>query len=151
MKAIIKQSSFIFYYAIVLLLLVTNLCLLALLEKPIIYSLLCFYTLQLSKPLSWPRIIFGCFFISVYSFILYGRFGLDLIYLIPATLIGLQMQHTFYNSLRQYYVLLAGMLIIKLALIEPLILHMPFIIPYTILTICVNIFLMWILSLKSYN
>jgi hypothetical protein len=81
----------------------------------------------------------------------YGRFGLALIYLIPATFLGIKMRHTFYDTVWQYYLLLAGCLLAQIALIEYGILGLPISVSYTISTIIANIGVIWIMSLKSYN
>lgn len=136
-------SSFIFY-GISCLLFIIDLGIFSIFEKPLIYSLLCFYMLQFSRPIGIARIIFSCLLLSLNPLIHHGRFGVSLIYLIPATLLGIKMRHTLYNSIWQYYLLLALCLFAQIALVEWWILSLPIGLTYTISTILVNILVIWL-------
>lgn len=141
-----KQCSPFLFYAIIFALFFVDLAIFSIFEKPIIYSLLCFYLLQLAKPIPIMRIILTCALFSLNSLIHYDRFGLALIYIIPATLLGIKMRHTLYDSYIQYYFLLAGCLLAQIILIELGILHLTVSIPYTISTIFANMILIWLMS-----
>lgn len=142
-----RQCSALLFYGIIFVLFFVDLACLSLFEKPYIYSLLSFYILQLALPISLIRIIICCLLLSIAPLINYGRFGLALIYVIPATLIGIKMRQTLYDSVWQYYVLLAACLLAQIILLEYFILHLPVSIPYTISTIFANLIVIWLISL----
>lgn len=119
-------------------------------EKPILLSLLCFYILQLARPISWPRIIFACGLASLSFLLFYGRFGLNLLYLVPATILGIKMSHTLYDSRWQYYLLLAACILLQKAALEPFILGIHSSIPYTLTTLFVNMIIIWVMSIFLY-
>jgi hypothetical protein len=116
-------------------------------EKPLLLSLLCFYILQLGRPISWPRIIFGCTLASLEFLLFYGRFGLNLVYLVPATFVGIKMNHNLYDSRWQYYLLLAVCILLQKGALEPFILGIQSSIPYTLSTLFANLVMMWVINL----
>lgn len=116
-------------------------------EKPLFLSLLCFYILQLARPISWPRIIFGCTLASLEFLLFYGRFGLNLLYLIPATFLGIKMSHMLYESRWQYYLLLATCILAQKLLLEPFILGISSTITYTLTTLFANLGMIWVMNL----
>lgn len=116
-------------------------------EKPLLLSLLCFYILQLSRPISWPRILFACGLASLEFLLFYGRFGLNLLYLIPATFLGIKMSHTLYESRWQYYLLLGACILSQKLLLEPFILGISSSINYTLSTLFANLVVIWVMNL----
>lgn len=118
-------------------------------EKPLFLSLLCFYILQLARPIAWLRVIFGCLLASLEFLIFYGRFGLNLAYLIPATFFGIKMSHNLYDSRWQYYLLLALCILLQKLALEPFILGIQSSIPYTLSILFVNIGIVGLMSLFS--
>ncbi len=145
MKTKQPLSPLIFYVAVVLLFFV-DLASFSVFERPIIYSLLCFYLLQLARPISFCRITVVCILFSLDSLLHYDRFGLSLIYLIPATILGIKMRKVLYDSYWQYYALMAACLLVQIIVVEHLILHLSISIPYTISTLFVNLVIIGILS-----
>jgi hypothetical protein len=146
-----RPLSTVIFYGISCLLFLVDLGAFSIFEKPLIYSLLCFYILQLSRPMGLARIIFSYLLLSLSSLIHYGRFGLSLVYLIPATLLGIKIRHTLYDSVWQYYLLLILCVIGQICLVEWWILGLPISVSYTISTVLANLLVIWIMSLKSYN
>lgn len=143
----IKQPlSALLFYVIASLLFLVDLGSFSIFERPIIYSLLCFYLLQLARPISWCRVTFVCLLFSLSSLLHYDRFGLALVYLIPATLLGIKMRNVLYESHWQYYLLLAACLLAQIIVVEHLILHLTISIPYTISTLFVNLVIIGLLS-----
>ncbi len=116
-------------------------------EKPLLFSLLCFYILQLARPISWPRIITGCTLAGLEFLLFYGRFGLNLLYVIPATFLGIKMSHTLYESRWQYYLLLAACILSQKLLLEPFILGISSSITYTLSTLFANLGVIWVINL----
>ncbi len=116
-------------------------------EKPLLFSLLCFYITQLAAPLTYPRIGATWLLASLESLIWYGRFGLMLGYLIPVTIIGAKMRHTFYESRGHYYLLLGGCIVMQKLVIEPLILPVSSPFSYTIVVLFVNIMVIGAMNL----
>jgi len=142
-----RQCSALLFYSMVFMLFFIDLASLSLFEKPYIYSLLSFYILQLAYPITFTRIITCCLLLSIAPLINYGRFGLELIYVIPATLIGIKMSQTLYDSVWQYYLLLIACLIAQIGLLEYFILHLNVSIPYTISTIFANLIVIWLMTI----
>lgn len=143
----IKQPlSPLIFYAIVIILFFIDLGSFSIFERPIIYSLLCFYLLQLARPIGWTRVTFVCLLFSLSSLLHYDRFGLTLIYLIPATLLGIKMRTVLYDSYWQYYLLLSACLLAQIIVVEHLILHLSISIVYTIYTLFVNLVIIGVFS-----
>lgn len=141
-----QPLSQLLFYGITIILFLIDLGSISIFERPIIYSLLCFYLLQLARPISWWRITFVCLLFSLSSLLHYDRFGLALVYLIPATLLGIKMRKVLYDSYWQYYLLLAACLLAQIIVVEHLILHLSISIPYTISTLFVNLVIIGLLS-----
>lgn len=141
-----QPISVLLFYAITIILFFVDLGSFSIFERPIIYSLLCFYLLQLARPISWCRITFVCLLFSLSSLLHYDRFGLSLVYLIPATLLGIKMAKVLYDSYWQYYLLLGACLLAQIIIVEHLILHLSISIPYTIFTLFVNLVIIGLLS-----
>lgn len=142
-----------YFYLIVLLCFVLDFFSFAFFEQQILFSLLSFFFLYIchSFNASLVRIMVGLLLLSLESFFYCGRFGLQLIYLIPATIIGLQAQQWFYTPPLLAYSLLSISLVLHsyittdatgiLALFEP----------YTIIKIIANIIVMIFMSLIFYS
>lgn len=141
-----QPISALLFYVITSALFLVDLGSFSIFERPIIYSLLCFYLLQLARPISWCRVTFVCLLFSLSSLLHYDRFGLALVYLIPATLLGIKMRKVLYDSYWQYYLLLAACLLAQIIVVEHLILHLSISIPYTISTLFVNLVIIGLLS-----
>ncbi len=139
-----KPLSPVIFYSLAFLLFLIDLGAFSIFEKPLIYSLLCFYILQLSRPMSWARIAFCCLLLSLSPLIHFGRFGICLAYLIPATLLGVKMRHIFYDAIWQYYLLLASCILAQIVGIEWGILGLSISPSYTISILLVNIMVIWI-------
>lgn len=148
----IKQPlSPLIFYIITIILFFVDLGSFSLFERPLMYSLLCFYLLQLARPTGWCRITVISILFSLSSLLYYDRFGLTLVYLIPATLLGIKMRKILYDSYWQYYLLLAACLLAQIIIVEHLILHLSISIPYTISTLFVNLIIIGFFSyLLSY-
>lgn len=142
-----KALSPLFFYPLCIAFFFLDLGAFILFEKPLLVSLLCFYILQLARPISWPRIIFGCTLASLEFLLFYGRFGLNLIYLIPATFLGIKMSHTLYESRWQYYLLLVACILTQKLLLEPLILGVSSTITYTLSTLFANLGVIGVMNL----
>lgn len=142
-----KSIPFLLFYTLCSLLFLIDLGALSIVERPLLYFLLCFYILQLSRPMGIARILFACGLLSLIPLIHYGRFGVGLIYLIPATLVGVKMRHILYDSIWHYYLLLAACILAQIGLVEYWILNLPISVSYTISTIAANILVIGIMSL----
>lgn len=147
MKLEKNSSSFLFYFLVFIFFFI-DLIAFSIQEKLFFYTLLCFYIMQLSRPISIFKIIFACTVLCITPLIVYGRFGLTLLYLIPATFLGIIMRHTLYKSYWQYYALLIACLLVQIYVIEYAILHLPVSGTYTISILFVNIVMIWLISLK---
>jgi hypothetical protein len=144
-------TSPLFFYGMIVLLFCIDIAAYIILEKPLLYSLLSFYIMYCAFPFSWPRVVSTSFLLSLLSLLQYGRFGLCLLYLVPATFFRIKMHQTMHEGPLLNYLILLGCLTTQIGLIEHLILGLPMNISYTVTTIIANIVVMTILSLKSYN
>lgn len=142
-----KALSPLFFYPLCIGFCLLDLGAFILFEKPLLLSLICFYILQLARPISWLRIFTACGLASLEFLLFYGRFGLNLLYLVPATFLGIKMSHTLYESRWQYYLLLATCIISQKALLEPFILGISSSITYTLSTLFVNLVVIWVMNL----
>lgn len=140
-----KPISPFLFYMLVCVFFFIDLAAFFLFEKPLIYSLLCFYILQLSRPMGIIRILTACLLLSFSPLIQYDRFGLELLYLIPATFLGNYMRQMLYDSYWQYYLLLAACLLTQMVVVEQWILHLGISITYTISTLFVNLMVIWLM------
>lgn len=136
-------------------------------EQQIFYLVLCWYILTLYKPntptTATPkinsmvnklyRLIPVGLFICLESLVQYDNFGIQLIYLLPATIIGLKAQKSLHAIWAQPYLLLIICLFAQALLIDqspPQIGTFFSYSSYTSLKIIANIIVLWfmILSLK---
>lgn len=146
-----KHISPIFFHLLAATFFLLDLAAFSFFERTLLYSLLCFYILSLSGIVTIPRILFVSLLLSLASLIQTGHFGICLLYVIPATALGISIKHMLYGSYWQYYLLLAACLLAQVFLIECWILGLSWSISYTISILFVNILVIWIMSLKSYN
>src|ERR1700733_142552 len=151
MREVRKTIAPLFFYGIITLLFFVDITTYMILERPLFYTLLCFYIMHCAFPFSWSRIVSANFLLSLLSLIQYGRFGLCLIYLIPATLLRIKMHQTMHEGPLLNYLILVGCLAAQIGLIEHLILGLPISALYTASTIIANIIVMTIFSLKLYT
>lgn len=136
-----------YFYLIILLLFIVDIFSFSLLEKQIVYGLLCFYCISLYKETSIFQLFAICLLIALESSFHYNIFGLQLVYILPITLIGFQSQKTFYGFSIQPYILLICCLLIECLVIEPFGLKIPTISAYTPVKIIANIIVLWCISL----
>ena len=125
-----------------------DLCVNAFFEKQWVAAVLCAYIMQLYQPVNIGRLTTLALFACLESLIWYGSAHVQLLVLIPLTFGAYFLQHTFYNSRAEQYGLLIAALLGNSIIIEQLILGLPAAIPYTIMKISANIFLLWCFSLK---
>lgn len=142
-----KALSPLLFYPLCFLFFFLDLGAFTLFERPLLLSLLCFYILQLSRPISWPRIVVACSLSSLEFLLFYGRFGLNLLYLIPATFLGIKMSRTLYDSNWHYYLLLALCILSQKIILEPFILGISSTISYTLSTLFANLVVLWVMNL----
>ena len=142
-------SPFVYYVSFFFLFL-TDLCCFAWWEKPLLYSLLCFYIVQLlNKSIPLIHFIVPAFLVSLSSFIYYGRFDLCLLYIIPLLGAIFLVRHSLYPAPWYPYLLIAGSLMLQSVIIEYGILHLKFNILYTIMRVFVNMIMIFVFSLKN--
>ena len=128
-----------YFYPIALILFLLDILCFSLCEQQILFLLLCFYIATLYHEISVAHITTAIVLISLESFLYFGSFSLQLLYLIPATIIAVHAQRYFYISHLQPYLLLLSCLLIQYFLLEPM--HLPHhgISSYTPIKIIANI------------
>ena len=143
-----NYRSTYWWYPFAALLFFFDVCTNAFLEKQFFAIVLCAYVFQLYQPVNIGRLSILALFACLESLIWYGSAEIQLLILIPLTLGAYFLQYAFYKSTAEQYGLLIVALLGNSVIIEHLILGLPVAIPYTIMKISANIFLLWCFSLK---
>ena len=135
-----------FYFTFCILFILDIVCF-SLFEQQVILFLFCFYITTLYGRKNFLRLLVIGIGMGLESSLYFGSFGLQLVYLIPATIIGIHSQRYFYNSRLQPYLFLLGCLLIQYLLLEPM--HWPSqaVSRYTPIKIIANIIVLWCMSL----
>lgn len=133
-------------YILIILLFMLDIIFFNFFEKQLINSLLCWYCIQTTKPILITHLFMSALFLCLESSLYYGRFGLQLAYLIPLAGLGYSLQKTFYKKNVYPYIMLIFSLFCQRA-IEQYILELTSSWHYTIYRIFVNIGVLWIISL----
>jgi hypothetical protein len=134
-------------YALALLFFFLDILMFSLFEKQILYLLLCFYILNICDKRSLITFIIFAFLIALESSLYYSKFGVQLLYLIPITLIAFKVQKTFWSWKFQASLILITCLLIQSYFIEPFLLGIPATFSYTNSKIIANIIVLWCMSL----
>lgn len=121
-------------------------------EQHTLSLLLCFVLLHLyQKKLNQAQASCILLCISLESFLFYGKFGIQLIYVVPIMILAIKAQKMFYASKLQPYLLLIGCLLLQNLIIEPKILKYQPGYLYTSSQIIANIIVMGCISLIFYS
>lgn len=136
-----------YFYPIIVILFLLDIACFALFEQQVFFLLICFYIMSLYQTTNIVRILITTLLICLESSLYFGCFGLQLMYILPATLIGLQTQHVFYASRSQPYLLLLGCLMVQYFFLEPVYLSQQAISSYTPIKIIANIIVLWCMTL----
>lgn len=90
-KSFLSKSMITYPYFIALTLFLFDTILLHLLESPLISTLICFYAILLLRQKSpWP-LIFTLLLISLQSLLLFNTFGLTLFFIVPLSIMALEI------------------------------------------------------------
>ena len=135
-----------FYPAAVLLFFIDIFCF-SFIEKQLLYTVLCFFCIQLYKDSSTTRLSFLALLISLESLLYFGKFGVQLFYLIPIMVISFQAQKMLYARSAQPYFILVGCITLQCVFLEPFMLQTGSSILYTFSKIIANIIVLWFISL----
>lgn len=142
-----KKLKNTYFYPTVFILFLFDIFSFSLCEKQIISLLLCAYIMNLYKESNLLRLCTIASLLCLESSLYFGHFGLQLLYLIPATFIGIQSQKFFYVSRIQPYLLLISCLLVQYFIIEPMQMDNHIISTYTPVKIIANIIILWCGSL----
>jgi hypothetical protein len=134
----IKNKSWIVFYVLLLAFFLLDIISYQVLERPLLYFLLCFYCVQLRNSLKFARITSALILLSFLSLLQWGQWGLSLFYALPAPLLAVHMRHMLYDSKLPYLALLLGCLLTQLLVVEGFLLHAPLQIQTIITTLVVN-------------
>lgn len=116
-------------------------------EKQMLYMLLCFYILNMCDKRNFVTFVVFGFLIALESSLSYGKFGIQLLYLIPLTLITFKIKKTFWAWKFQPYIILIVCLLVQSYLIEPFLLGISPTYSYTESKIIANIIVLCCMSL----
>lgn len=139
------HSSIIYAFAVTFFF--ADILMFSLFEKQILYLLLCFYILNICEKRSFITFMIFALLIALESSLYYGKFGIQLLYLVPVTFIAFKAKQTFWNWKFQPYIILVSCLLIQSYLIEPVLLGIPATFSYTNSKIIANIIVLWCMSL----
>jgi hypothetical protein len=143
-------SHYFFEYFIPIFLLCVDISLFGFLHQPIIFAVLCWYIIQLNNTSNTTQLYWILSVLAVQSTLFYGRFGLELIYLIPVTIIVIKLR----PYIGWQFLLLAITLIISLLLqtylVQNYLLALPVTSTYTVTKIIGNLTVIGLVSLKQY-
>lgn len=135
-----------YLYAVILLCFFFDLIAFNLFEKQLVCTLLCFFSIYITRHTHFVSVFLMMALLSLESFLYYSRFGLQLIYLIPLYGIGSATQKIFYKNRVYPFLVLITLLLIQ-TLLENYFLSLSTSFGYTISRIFVNITILWIISL----
>lgn len=138
------KKSILFFFSSTLIALFIDFFFFFLLEKPLVYALLCIFAINALRPF-WLRIALLMALISCQSFVYYGIFGLPLLYLIPIAVIAGRMQKACYITPTYRYGILLMCLLGQLV-VEQAVLNVPTTPSYTLTTIFANIVVLTLFS-----
>lgn len=137
-----KILSSVISFLLPILLFFIDICSFALMQQPILHTLLCLYIVQIlqkSRPWFLALIVAG---LLAESSIYYGSLLPACAYLIPLTVLGIIIKHTCYVTKLYRYALLISTLAAYTLLIEPYFLPISSPMAYTVTTIFVNMIVM---------
>lgn len=143
-----KNLNDAYFYLLIIVLFFIDICCLTFFEKPIIYTLLCIYAFAVFQSVGKRKLSTLVALLLLESFVFYGKFGLELLYLIPFTLMSRRARNTLYLLSIQPHIFLICCLLCQSLIIEQYLLHFDISFSYTILKIIANIIVMIGISLK---
>ncbi len=117
-------------------------------ERWIVFALLCYYLIKLFHKTNIPKLSITLVALSLESFVHYGIFGIELLYLIPITLLAFVLKNIFNATGLQPYFLLLISLVAQKTLIEGYLLGQSSVMRCTLIILCVNIGIITGISLK---
>jgi len=123
-----------------------DILLLGLLQQNLISTLLCFYAITLMRPTKFRLLATYLFFLSTISLIVYGIFGLSLLYLLPLSVATLEAKKLLSRRFWLPYALVGLSLLAQELLIGPFLLEIPFNTLFTGAKLCVNLVLVLIVK-----
>lgn len=135
-----------YLYVLILLLFILDLAAFNLFEKQLVCSLLCLFSICITRHTHFGGIVFMMVLLSLESFLYYSRFGLQLIYLIPVYSIGSVAQKIIYKSRVYPFLVLTTLLLIQ-SFLDNYFLGLSTSFGYTISRIFVNIAILSSISL----
>lgn len=144
----VASHSF-FKYCIPIILLCVDINLFGFLHQHVIFTLLCWYILQLTNNSSFAQLTWILVLLATQSTLLYGRFGLELLYLIPLSLIVLKIQPYIGWKFVLISTTLIASLLLQTYILQSYLLELPVTSTYTAIKIIGNLVVMGLVSLKQ--
>jgi len=134
----------IFFSALIFACFLIDIFFLGFFESQIVATLLCFYTLLLTDQGNTRLLFLSLFLISFYPLILYGTFGLSLLYLLPLSIIVMEMKSLFRRAVWLPYFFLVAALLANQLIIKQYMLGLGFYSQFFLASICVNLVILLI-------
>lgn len=116
-------------------------------EQQLFCVLLCFFCIHLYKEHSIYQLGFLAILFSLESLLYCGKFGVQLLAIIPFTFLGLHSKRIFHESPLQPYILLLSLMLIQSMILDPFVLKIGPSSSYTTYKIIANIIVLWFISL----
>jgi hypothetical protein len=146
-----KTNNIILFYVFVLLLFFVDVSIFFSTAHIWSYTLLGLYSLSLFNKINVTRLSIIALLLSLESFLFFGKFGLELIYLIPISIVVIQLRRFVYGNCIYPYLILALFILLQTFAIEYFLLGIKPAIGYTNMKIIANIIVTWLISLKLYT
>lgn len=136
-----------YFYPMAIMLFMFDVFCFSFIEKQLLYTVLCFFCLQLYEEISITQLSLVSFLIALESLLYFGKFGIQLCYIFPIIFISSQAKTKLYARSFQPYVVLIVCLLLQCLFLEPYMLQIRSSILYTFSRIIANIILLFFLSL----
>lgn len=137
----------VYFYPLAILLFLLDVCCFSFMEKQLIYMLLCLFCVQLYSEKSVSRLSFLAVLISLESLLYFGKFGVQLLYLIPIFFISHEAKKNLHAVALQSYIILISCIALQSFILEPYMLQIGPSALYTFSKIIANIIVLWLISL----
>jgi len=140
-----KNKSLLFYILPPFLFFI-DLILLGLFQQKIISLLFCFYGIIVIRSPRTKWLLTSLLFLSIFSFILHGMFGLSLVYLLPLSIIAVEAKNLLNKTFWLPYAFVASGILLTDFLLWPLLLQTTANPLFTGAKLCVNLVVILIIE-----
>lgn len=131
--------NFIIFFLLAILFLLLDISAFTILQKKIVFSLLCLYVVLLFKKSKMSYLAILSLFMSLETFLLYGQTIYFLFFLILLSIITVKLYTLLHKNYFFPHLFIVSIVAIEQIILEPRLFNISTISPYTIEKICVNL------------